>query len=66
MLVPGLIRRSPLAQEFFASDDIGGVVIGVIVDDLMVVPDGQPGEIGVGGLQVGIGLVLGVSVPVFV
>src|SRR5690606_36510744 len=65
VLVVGLEGPRAAAQELLRGHVvlIGGVV-GPVVLHLVVVEDHRPGERGVRGLQVGVGLVLGVPDPV--
>ena len=63
MLPVGAIGVGPLREEGRA-DQLLAAVVGVVVLDLVIVPHVEPRRGGVRGLERGIGLVLGVAIPV--
>jgi hypothetical protein len=64
VFVIGPVGRRPAGQELRARRQILGAVIGVVVVDLVVIPDRDPGKGGVGRLQTEIGSVQRVAVPI--
>ncbi len=64
VLVVGAVRRGPALGEARHGGGVLGDQPGVVVVDLVVVPDHQPRRGGVRGLQVGVGLVLREPLPV--
>ena len=62
VLVVGLIGGRPHLHELRGIARRVRAVVGIVVGDLVVVPDREPGEGGMGGLQVGIELVERVAV----
>jgi hypothetical protein len=60
VLEVGLVGGGAQLQEGLYVGQVGVAVAGVIVDDLVVVPDQEPGVGGVAGTQVGVELVAGV------